>query len=54
VSSTGNVFSRSQPSPWKLATVYWKENRAVILIRLGMALLVGTTLCRAFGIHLLR
>ena len=33
---------------------HWKENRAVILIRLGMAVLAGAALCRALGIHLLR
>jgi len=54
VSSTGSTFSPLRPSLWKLATDYWRENRAVVLIRLGMALLVGTTLCRAFGIRLLR
>jgi len=38
----------------KRAINHWKENRAVILIRLGMVVLAGSALCRALGIHLLR
>jgi hypothetical protein len=38
----------------KRAINQWKENRAVILIRLGMVVLAGSALCRALGIHLLR
>jgi hypothetical protein len=54
VSNTGNPLPLLRTSQWKLATDHWKKNRAVILVRLGMALLVGTAFCRALGIHLLR
>jgi hypothetical protein len=38
----------------KRAINHWKENRAVMLIRLGVVVLAGLALCRALGIHLLR
>jgi hypothetical protein len=52
--NTGTPTPLSRTFPLKRALDHWKENRGVSLVRLGMAVLAGTALCRVFGIHLLR
>jgi hypothetical protein len=38
VSNAGNPLPILRTSPWNVATEHWRKNRALILIRLGMAL----------------